>query len=169
MIPREECEDRRLYLIRSRNLLVGAFRAETGGFIGIREKFHDLYLFEEYHRDNGPPYGTVAPVEALDAWVPEDVPLSEFLPDHKTLTSNRALFDFLEPYDTEAHDQRMREHEIAAAQRESEKWRPQTYEEYIREGRQQKGQEYMKEQRAAGADWHDIREGFMRILKGEEP
>ena len=70
-IPLEQCEDRRLYRIFSRNLSFGVFRKETGGFIGIREKWGDLYLFEEYHWDNGPPFGTVNPQEALELLPPE--------------------------------------------------------------------------------------------------
>lgn len=64
-IPKTECKDRRLYKIRSRNLTFGIYQADTGGFMGLRHKFEDIYLFTEYHHDNGPPYGTVNPVKDL--------------------------------------------------------------------------------------------------------
>jgi hypothetical protein len=79
-IPKDQCIERRLYRIRSRNLLYGVYRAETGGFLGIREKFGSVYVFEEYHYDNGPPYGTVQPLEDLGADLPENIRLSENLP-----------------------------------------------------------------------------------------
>ena len=66
MIPKSECKDRTFYRIRSRNLTFGVFCVETGGFIGLREKFDQIYLFEEYHHDDGPPYGTVTPLEELE-------------------------------------------------------------------------------------------------------
>jgi hypothetical protein len=76
-IPVDECEDRRLYKIMSRNLRYGVYRAESRGFIGIREKFGDRYLFEEYHWDNGPPFGTVHPQEATEHVLPNDILLDE--------------------------------------------------------------------------------------------
>lgn len=75
-IPKAECKDRQLYKIFSRNLTFGIYVAETGGFIGLREKFGNTYLFTEYHRDNGAPFGTVAPKKAL-AVMPAEIPLHE--------------------------------------------------------------------------------------------
>jgi hypothetical protein len=72
-IPKEQCKDRKLYRIHSRNLLFGVFRATTGGFLGLREKFDRVYVFEEYHYDNGPPYGTVRPIEELPEELPEGI------------------------------------------------------------------------------------------------
>ncbi len=77
MIPLDQCEDRRLYKIASRNLSYGVFRAETRGFIGIRFKFGDLYLFEEYHWDVSESFGTVEPLEATEHVIPEDMLLDE--------------------------------------------------------------------------------------------
>lgn len=65
-ITKEECKDRFLYRIRSRNLAFGVYRAATGGFTGLRTKFDSVYAFEEYHWDNGPPFGTVKPLEMLE-------------------------------------------------------------------------------------------------------
>jgi len=81
MIPIDQCEDRRLYRIHSRNLSCGVYRAETKGFIGIRTKFGDRYLFEEFHYDTGPPYGTVVPEETTEHVLPEGIVLNECLDD----------------------------------------------------------------------------------------
>lgn len=47
MIPREDLQDRRLYRVKARNYLVGVYRAETGTFIGLREKFGAEFPDEE--------------------------------------------------------------------------------------------------------------------------
>lgn len=51
-IPLDKCIKRGIYRIRSRNLSIGLFDGEKG-FIGIRTKFGDRYLFTEYHHDSG--------------------------------------------------------------------------------------------------------------------
>lgn len=60
-----------MYRINSRNLSFGVYDGEEG-FIGLRDKF-GLYLFTEYHHDQGAPYGTVKPIECLEK-VPDDIP-----------------------------------------------------------------------------------------------
>lgn len=64
-IPLSECIDGHLYRIQSRNLAFGVFKKSDNGFVGIREKFDSHFLFTEYHWDQGPPFGTVQPVEDL--------------------------------------------------------------------------------------------------------
>jgi len=71
VIPLSECVKGRLYKIKSRNLLYGVFDGRDG-FIGIRGKFEDEYLFREFHWETGAPHGTVSPVK--DTGV--DLPLS---------------------------------------------------------------------------------------------
>ena len=71
-IPLDKCIDRHIYRIRSRNLDFGVYREATNGFIGIREKFGDLYLFEEYHWD----FGTVRPLEDVGV-LPDDIEVRE--------------------------------------------------------------------------------------------
>ena len=71
-IPLEECKHGYLYKINSRNLTFGVFnsgQSNTGlsnGFIGLRVKFDETYLFTEYHWDTGPPIGTVHPKVELE-------------------------------------------------------------------------------------------------------
>jgi len=63
-IPLTACQLGHVYVIRSRNLSVAVYDG-ANGFIGIREKFGQRYLFTEYHHDQGAPYGTVHPLKDL--------------------------------------------------------------------------------------------------------
>jgi hypothetical protein len=74
MIPLADCIDGHVYRINSRNLAYGAFREETGGFMGVREKFSNLYLFEEYHYE-APSFATVQPEEDLGL-LPGDIEIT---------------------------------------------------------------------------------------------
>jgi hypothetical protein len=62
----DDCKNGYLYSLHSRNLTYGVYNEENKGFIGIREKFEQEYLFTEYHWDTGPPYGTVKPIKELE-------------------------------------------------------------------------------------------------------
>jgi hypothetical protein len=73
MIPLNECRHGYTYRIRSRNLTVGVFDSEKSGFVGIREKFGSRYLFTEFHRDTGAPYGTVSPNAEIEKCPLEDI------------------------------------------------------------------------------------------------
>jgi len=92
MIPKNQCVGRRLYRIRSRNLRLGVYNPETGGFLGIREKFGSRYVFEEYHWENGPPYGTVHPQEDLGVDLPEDIMLREDMPGSWDKSGTREVY-----------------------------------------------------------------------------
>lgn len=78
-IPLDACKERRLYRIRSRNLRLGVFRERTGGFLGLREKFGSIFVFEEFHWDTGEPFGTVQPVEELPESLPDSIVLEDSL------------------------------------------------------------------------------------------
>lgn len=94
MIKLEDCKNRRVYKIHSRNLLLGVFDATCLGFIGIREKFGELFLFTEYHWDNGPPHGTVKPLEDTGIDLPRDINLSCHEEDVIDLKTKRiVIFD----------------------------------------------------------------------------
>jgi hypothetical protein len=73
MIPLEDCKHGYVYKIHSRNLLLGVFDSGKKGFVGIREKFGHEYLFCEYHRDTGAPYGTVSPEMEIEKCPLEDI------------------------------------------------------------------------------------------------
>lgn len=81
-----------VYAIQSRNLTTGAYNEETGGFNGIRTKFDRRYIFEEYHWDNGPPYGTVHPQADLGP-LPEGIEPRESLGTVETATSRLVWWD----------------------------------------------------------------------------
>lgn len=72
----------RLYKFKARNFSYGVWNG-VDGFIGIREKFYDHYLFTEYHAATGAPCGTVHAIEAIEdadgvaPEVPDDIELSE--------------------------------------------------------------------------------------------
>lgn len=69
--------DRRIYRLSSRNLVIGVWRAEENGFIGIREKFGDEYLFTEYEHDFDPHFGTARAMEDMGIDVPAEIRLHE--------------------------------------------------------------------------------------------
>ena len=57
-IKMEDCIEGRLYRFRARNFKSGIYDGK-GGFIGIREKFGNRYLFTEFHWDADSHLGTV--------------------------------------------------------------------------------------------------------------
>jgi hypothetical protein len=74
-IPLDLCKRGHVYRVRSRNLRYAVFDGEHG-FIGIRTKFGDRYLFTEDHWDTGEPHGTVKPYEDSGP-VPDGIEVSE--------------------------------------------------------------------------------------------
>ena len=66
-LPLEECKKGGVYRLDSRNLSYGVYDGEDG-FIGLRYKFGDTFLFTEYHWDteNHKPYGTVKPLKLME-------------------------------------------------------------------------------------------------------
>jgi hypothetical protein len=91
-IPLDACVDHGVYRVNARNLAVGVFRAETRGFIGIREKFGEQYLFTEYHWDSGAPHGTVKPLEKIGD-VDSEIILAESLGTLDSQTRRPVKFD----------------------------------------------------------------------------
>jgi len=80
-----DCRDKYLYKIYARNFSYGVFSNDSSGFIGIRNKFEEVYLFMEYHWDCGVPLGTVKPIKKLFR-LPNDLIINE---------GNKELFDWL--------------------------------------------------------------------------
>jgi hypothetical protein len=91
-IPLDECKDRELYRIHSRNLAFGVFNITTKGFVGIREKFGDYYLCTEYHYETGAPYGTAYPKEKLGL-MPEGMSIEACLGTVDEKTGRSVDFD----------------------------------------------------------------------------
>jgi hypothetical protein len=94
-VPKTELIDRRVYRLQSRNLLVGVWVAERDGFIGVREKFGDEYLFTEYHLEGNGATGTANGIEDLRFNIPKDVELRERKPTLDNRTGR--LVGFTEP------------------------------------------------------------------------
>lgn len=61
-----DCKHGWTYEVHSRNLTLGVFNAETKGFVGLRSKWGDEYLFTEYHWDTGAPHGTAKPRKEIE-------------------------------------------------------------------------------------------------------
>ena len=78
-IPLAALIHKRIYRIHSRNLIVGVWNEETNGFIGIRNKFGNDYLFTEYEYDTNGKYGTAWAIELVDAKLSDNVLLAETL------------------------------------------------------------------------------------------
>lgn len=98
-IPVGELEHGCVYEIVSRNLYVGVWDSQAnnggGGFIGIRQKFGDSYLFTEYEHTTGGNFGTARAFKKLDVKLPKGIVIGidvEFL--DKT---NGRLIEFTSP------------------------------------------------------------------------
>jgi hypothetical protein len=89
-IALENCEDRHLYRLRSRNLRIGVFSAPLRGFVGLRTKFDSTFLDVEYHWDADAHHGTACPVVDLGALLPEATVLATDL-GTRCQTCGRAL------------------------------------------------------------------------------
>lgn len=91
-IPLNRCKNGFVYEIQSRRLSVGVFVKERNGFIGIREKFGQHYLFMEFHQETGAPFGTVWPRKKIGS-VPKGIPLAEHLETVDEATKRPVEFD----------------------------------------------------------------------------
>lgn len=78
-IPLEELIPHRIYRLKSRNLVVGVWKPESQGFLGVREKFNERYLFLEYHYDLSETHGTAQALELLPEILPERINLAAYL------------------------------------------------------------------------------------------
>ena len=92
MISLENCKHGYVYEIDSRNLSHGVFNSKDNGFIGIRNKFRNNFLFTEYHWDTGEPYGTVIPLKELEK-VPDDIEIKVDLGIIDSFTGKLINFD----------------------------------------------------------------------------
>lgn len=88
-IPLENLKHRATYALRSRNLLVGVWDANAKGFIGVREKMGDVYLFTEYHYDLR---GTAHALKEVSLDLPVDIELREFFGPRCDIHSEDVVF-----------------------------------------------------------------------------
>jgi hypothetical protein len=98
-IPLDQCVNGGFYRVCSRNLSFGVFIQKSQGFVGIREKFGNEYLFIEYHCDTEI-FGTVYPRELLETCPIDD--LREVLPhpdNENMVIVNKPLFEWLKERD----------------------------------------------------------------------
>jgi hypothetical protein len=95
LISLEDCVDGAIYKIVARNFGIALFAKASNSFTGIRYKFGDRFLSEEYHYDAG---GTVRPVATVEQYC-ED---TGFIEDAKGIDKRRELFKRL----TELSDER---------------------------------------------------------------
>ena len=123
MIAMDEMEDRRVYRVRSRNLIVGVWVAEQRGIVGIRRKFDSTFPFVEFHHEADPHVGTARPEFALDLWAPPELSLAEY--------SNPALMEFLQPIQDAVAEELAAERAVETAAIESRRWAPQTLAEHL--------------------------------------
>jgi hypothetical protein len=68
-IPKENLEVGMAYKVISRNLSIAIWNGAT--FLGLRQKFHSIFIENEYHYDDGE---SVRVLEALES-IPEDLDL----------------------------------------------------------------------------------------------
>jgi hypothetical protein len=66
----DQLEDGCLYLIHARNSHIGRWVAAESGFVILREKFGDRFLFTEYHWDKDE-CGTAKPLVMKPCSLPE--------------------------------------------------------------------------------------------------
>jgi len=116
-IPLDECRHGGLYKIHARNFYLGVFNFLNSGFIGVREKFGNKFLFTEFHWDTGPPFGTVKPIKLIEECPVEDIfdlRLDESVdpPCHR---ENHELFEYLNNKVDELfpkHEDKLKEYEL---------------------------------------------------------
>ena len=84
----EECQIGSIYKLHSRNLILGVFDPKNC-FIGIRQKFNDLFLDHELHWDKG---GTAMPLEKIGE-VPSGMSLQISLGSFDITTKRDVFFD----------------------------------------------------------------------------
>lgn len=66
-LPMESLEDGALYRISARNSTAGIWNADRRAFTIARTKFYSTFLFDEYHWDASPRFGTARPYEKLES------------------------------------------------------------------------------------------------------
>lgn len=87
-IALDNCKVGNIYILNSRNLEFGVFTS-AGTFIGLRNKFEDIFLDKELHVDRG---GTARPLYHFGS-VPDNIPLATSLGTYDEKTGKAVEFD----------------------------------------------------------------------------
>jgi len=91
-LARDQLVDRHVYRLTARNFFLGAWDAAHGGFLGIREKFGNRYVFTEYFAEQDRSSGTAHAWTDADAVVPDEIELTEYLGTQCSEHKRRARF-----------------------------------------------------------------------------
>ena len=171
-IPESDLIHRRLYRVRSRNLVIGAWDKDKRGFIGLREKFGSRYPFTEYHHDADPHVGTAQAERDLGIDVPMDIEMAEHGPrverEGRTyLTNNEPLLALLEEHEPAVNAEIAAEYAAAELERESLKWKPKTEAETRFEVAREATKAWQQEQSAAGRRFHDYIDEYHDRLRAD--
>lgn len=90
LIPIDMCVKGRAYRFAARNFQFGVFDG-VDGFIGLRTKFGDPYLFTEYHHDRGA-FGTVAYIRDASLDLPQEILPVEILGNEDAVSHRSIVF-----------------------------------------------------------------------------
>lgn len=71
-LPMNDLDDGCIYLIHARNSYLGVWDASAKGFVIVREKLGQVFLFTEYHWDADPMLGTAKPFGKLSGPVQKE-------------------------------------------------------------------------------------------------
>lgn len=97
-LPLDQCIHGSLYLIYSRNLSLGVYNKNTQSFYGIRYKFGQRFIDDEYSWDLGEPYGTCKPIKYLEqspfTFVGKVIENETW--KHQKIEDTKELFDWLD-------------------------------------------------------------------------
>lgn len=171
-IPETDLIHRRLYRVRSRNLVIGVWDKDKRGFIGLREKFGSRYPFMEYHHDADPHVGTAQAEKDLGVDVPMEIEMQEFGPlverdGRQFRSNNEPLLALLEEHEPAVLAEIAAESEAYRLEQESLKWKPKTEVEVRFEEARAATRAWQKEQSAAGRSFHDYIDEFHARLQAD--
>ena len=97
-VPVDELKDNYLYWVSARNLKLAVYRKSTKGYLGIREKFSNRFIFEEYDWDLADDFKTCTPLEEIcECPVDIDLVLDSYLPSEE----REKLFVWLDAIEVE--------------------------------------------------------------------
>jgi len=105
-MPMDDMKPYYLYRVHCRNSRYGLWLPDQNGCMGRRQKFHDWFLFTEYHYDTGPPYGTLKPMRELEKspFGPKDFEMKTFkgkYGEYMKEASYTEMFKYLEEKERE--------------------------------------------------------------------